>query len=98
MSYSLKETSSYKEDIDALMRINTELMSELWILRDRVKVLEKILEEKKILDPMCVDDYVPDETFSNNLEIERDKFVRRIAGSPWAKDINLETLINYGQR
>ena len=47
---------------------------------------------------MCVDDYVPDETFSNNLEIERDKFVRRIAGSPWAKDINLETLIKNGQR
>ena len=28
------------DEMDALMRINTEMMSELWILRDRVTVLE----------------------------------------------------------
>ena len=31
------------EEMDSIMRINTELMSELWILRDRVMVLESIL-------------------------------------------------------
>ena len=98
MSFSVEEMISCKEDIDALMRINTELMSELWILRDRVKVLEKILEEKKVIAPMCVDDYVPDGTFSEKLEAERDKFVRRIAGAPWGKEINLKSLIKNGQR
>ena len=38
------------ESLDRLLRMNTELLSELWILRDRMMVLEKILEEKGLLD------------------------------------------------
>ena len=86
------------DEINALMRINTELMSELWILRDRVIILEKVLEEKGILEAKIIDNYVPDENLSQEIETERDKFVRRIAGAPWAKEINLESLIKNGHR
>ena len=47
------------ERLDGLLRMNTELLSELWILRDRVMVLERILEEKGLLDAQAVSNYVP---------------------------------------
>jgi len=98
MNSSSEKDDLYLEEVNALMRINTELMSELWILRDRVFVLEKILQEKDILENKIVDNYVPDEAFSKEIEKERDRFVRRVAGAPWTKELNLESLIKNGHR
>lgn len=90
--------NSTNEQFNALMRMNTELMSELWILKDRVCILEKLLEDKTILSHNAIDNYAPQKEFSNYLEKERDKYVRRIAGAPWETDFTLSTLIDYGQR
>lgn len=35
-----------QKELDDLMRMNSELLAELWILRDRVTVLEHMLQEK----------------------------------------------------
>ena len=86
------------EEMDALMRINTEMMSELWILRDRVTVLEKMLEEKGVIERQAINDYAPEGEFAEELDKERDKFVRRVAGAPWEVEFTVESLVERGQR
>ena len=68
-------------ELDDLMRINAELLAELWILRDRVTVLEHLLEQQQVLDRRVLDDYVPEGALAAELERERDALVRRVAGA-----------------
>lgn len=86
------------EEMDSIMRINTELMSELWILRDRVMVLERILEDKGVLEQKLIDNYVPDGKVAEFFDRERESFVRRVAGAPWETEFTVESLIEKGQR
>lgn len=86
------------EEMDAMMRINTELMSELWILRDRVMVLEKLLEDKGVVTRPEVNDYAPEGEFAEELDEERERFVRRVAGAPWEVEFTVESLVERGQR
>jgi len=86
------------EEMDAMMRINTELMSELWILRDRVTVLEKILEDKGVVSREAIDQFAPTGDFAAELDEERDRFVRRVAGAPWELEFTVESLVERGQR
>ncbi len=86
------------ESLDRLLRMNTELLSELWILRDRVMVLEKILEEKGLLDAEAVNSYTPSSEFTDELQNERDRLVRRVAGAPWAEEFTWQSLVEKGGR
>lgn len=86
------------DEMDAVMRINTELMSELWILRDRVAILEKLLDDKGVVARKSIDDYAPEGDFAKELDEERDRFVRRVAGAPWEVEFTVESLVERGQR
>ncbi len=86
------------ERLDGLLRMNTELLSELWILRDRVMVLERILEEKGLLDAQAVSNYGPSGEFADELQDERDRLVRRVAGAPWPEEFTWESLVERGGR
>ena len=86
------------ERLDSLLRMNTELLSELWILRDRVMVLEKLLEEKDLLDRDSINGYAPSEKFSDELQQERDRLVRRVAGAPWTEEFTWQSLVKRGGR
>ena len=86
------------ENLDRLLRMNTELLSELWILRDRVMVLEKILGEKGLLDANAIDDYAPSQEFGEVLQDERDQLVRRVAGAPWTEEFTWQSLVERGGR
>ncbi|MEQ8509747.1 MAG: hypothetical protein RIF37_15565 [Rhodospirillaceae bacterium] len=86
------------DEMDAMMRINTELMSELWILRDRVTVLEKLLEDKGVVARNDINDYAPEGEFAKELDEERERFVRRVAGAPWEVEFTVESLVERGQR
>ena len=86
------------ESLDRLLRMNTELLSELWILRDRVMVLEKILEEKGLLDTRAIDDYAPSPEFDEALQDERDRLVQRVAGAPWNEEFTWQSLVERGGR
>ncbi len=81
------------DNLDRLLRMNTELLSELWILRDRVMVLEKILEEKGLLDAGAINDYAPSPEFGEALQDERDRLVRRVAGAPWTEECTCQSLV-----
>ena len=85
-------TKSADETFEALLRMNTELLSELWILRDRVAVLEKLLDEKGILPGGAIDAYAPDAAFDAELQRERDRMVEQVAGAPWERDRGIAAL------
>src|SRR3546814_13999506 len=62
----------------------TALLTELWITRDRVAVLEQLLEDKKIVLPGEVDDYIPSEDFEADLERISDRMAANVIGAPLA--------------
>ncbi|MFT7288202.1 MAG: hypothetical protein ACI87W_002317 [Halieaceae bacterium] len=68
------------EDVDALGRQNTQLITELWILKDRLAVLENLLAQKGLLSAGEVDAAHPDEALSLELDRERERYLKRIVG------------------
>jgi hypothetical protein len=72
------------EDVDDLARMVTALLTELWITRDRVAVLEQLLEEKKIVLPGEVNEYVPSQAFETELGQLRDRMAANVIGAPLA--------------
>ena len=72
------------DNIDDLGRMVTALLTELWITRDRVAVLEQLLEDKKIILSGEVDDYIPSADFEAALERIRDRMAANVIGAPLA--------------
>lgn len=81
------------EKIDALVRMNTELLSELWIMRDRMMVLEHLLEKKSGLSRQEIDDFEPPPDLEAELLAERDALVRRVVGAPWNDHWTVESIV-----
>ena len=81
-----------QRELDDVMRVNTELLAELWILRDRVMVLEHLLEQKGVLAPRAVTDFVPQGEFAETLTGERDALVERVIGAPHRDTYDVATL------
>jgi hypothetical protein len=85
-----------QRELDDLMRMNSELLAELWILRDRVTVLEHLLEEKRVLALREISDYVPGEALAAELAREREALVQRVAGAPLATHYDHAALARQG--
>lgn len=79
-------------EIDSLGRTQTELLSELWILRDRVLVLEHLLAEAGILKDGQIDDYSPPEELTATLNADRDALVARVIGAGHRQVLSVEAL------
>lgn len=73
-----------QDNVDDLGRMVTALLTELWIARDRVAVLERILEDKGVLAPEEVNNYVPTPEFEVSLEKLRDRMASNVIGAPLA--------------
>jgi hypothetical protein len=72
-----------KDEIDDnLGRMIFQLLSELWITRDRLAVVEQLLVDKGIVGPREADDYVPDEAFNARIEALRKLMVDNVLGAP----------------
>jgi hypothetical protein len=71
-------------DIDDVARILMTLMTEVWVMRDRMAVTERLLEEKAGITAAEIDDYVGDAAFRAGLERQRDQFVATVLGAPLA--------------
>ena len=85
-------------DIDYLARINMELMAELWIARDRIAVLEELLESRSILRRGELDEFVPGAEFAARIEKLRGLFVQNILGAPLKHQHTVESLKELGTR
>ena len=71
-------------NVDDLGRMVNALLTELWITRDRLAVLEQLLNDKKLIMPGEVDDYVPTDDFELALERLRDRMAANVIGAPLA--------------
>jgi len=71
-------------NVDDLGRMVTALLTELWITRDRVAVLERVLQERGIVLPGEINDYIPDAAFEAELETLRDRMAGNVIGAPLA--------------
>jgi hypothetical protein len=73
-----------ENNIDDLGRMVTALLSELWIVRDRMAILEKLLAAHNVLKDDEIDQYVPSPEFSAQIEQLRDRMVANVIGAPLA--------------
>jgi hypothetical protein len=62
---------------DNLMTAFLNLGAEHWALKRRVMVLEKLIAEKKVIDPAAVEAYEPTEAERAAWTAERDDFIQR---------------------
>lgn len=69
------------EDLDLLGQALITLAQELWILKDRQRVLEAALTDAGVLGPDAVDNYQPDPELGNKLDTERQRFIDGIIKS-----------------
>jgi hypothetical protein len=68
--------------LDDVARMVTGLTEELWVLRDRVMTLEKVLADAGVVTPGAVDELVPDAALEQDLATERMRLIRRVLGAP----------------
>jgi hypothetical protein len=81
--------------VDELLRMNTELLAELWIVKDRLMVMERVLCDKLEIDRDEIDRFVPDAAFNEELDREREIMMKRVMHAPFAeKDRRVETILN----
>ena len=67
--------------LDDVARMVVELTSELWILKDRNMILEKLLADAGILAPAAIDSHQPDAELSAALLAERRALTERVLGA-----------------
>lgn len=81
--------------IDELLRMNTELLTELWIVKDRLLVLERVLCEKLEIDRDEIDRFVPTGPFAEELDRERETMMKKVMHAPFAEaDRRVDTIID----
>lgn len=68
------------DDVETLARQNVQLMAELWILKDRVFLLEDMLAKQSIIDRSDFEMKEPSEALSKELEAERVAYIKRVIG------------------
>jgi hypothetical protein len=66
------------EDVETVAKIATALVAELWVCRDRIATLERVLTESGVLVDGVVDRYQYDPAAEQELQRMRIDFVRRI--------------------
>ena len=69
------------EDVDRLGQALLTLTKEVWVLRDRQRILEAMLEEAGVLIPEAVDAYEPGDELKAALRDERNYLINSIFDS-----------------
>jgi hypothetical protein len=65
-------------DIDRLGQALITLTRELWVVKDRQRILEAALDEAGLLDRDALDAYEPDESLEAELKAERRELIDEI--------------------
>ena len=66
------------EDIDKLGDALIALTHEVWVLRDRQKVLERLLADAGVLTPDAVQAFQPDDSLNAELSAEREALINNV--------------------
>lgn len=94
MKSTKRPESSYlqNKELDSIALMQTEIMSELWILRDRVIILEHLLTKADILLPDQIDNFEPSKSLEKKLQHERDKYVARVLDVGFRQELSVEKI------
>jgi len=71
-------------NVDDLGRMVMALAQEVWVMRDRMAVTEKLLEQKAGIGPADIESYVADAATKAEIERIRDRFAAKVVGAPAA--------------
>jgi hypothetical protein len=71
--------------IDHLIAVTLELGAELWVQRERMRIVEKLLGEKGVVTAELIEQYRPSDAELAASRTERDAFVSRVFGA-FARD------------
>ena len=74
----MNEKNLRPQDLDRLGQAVLTLAGELWVLKDRQRVLEAALAEAGITATDLVDTFQPDAELSKQLEAERATFINQL--------------------
>ncbi len=66
------------EDLDRLGQALLTLTKEIWILKDRIRVLEAALEDAKVVAAGAVDRFEPGPELTAQLETERARLIEQV--------------------
>jgi hypothetical protein len=84
------------ENTDDLGRMVLALLSEVWIMRDRMAILEDILENKAGLSLDEIDNYVPSPALEARLEELRSRLVGNVIGAPMvAREREVDDILRH---
>jgi hypothetical protein len=78
MENNMAEKVLLESDVDRLGQAVLALTQEIWVLKDRQRVLEAALEEAGVLNHAALNEYSPDEGLSQELEVERKQLIDNI--------------------
>lgn len=81
-----KTDASYLDssDVEAVARMVNALLTEHWIMRDRLAILEHLLDEGGIVKSRDIEAYVPAGEFAEALETLRGTVFGNVIGAPFA--------------
>ena len=65
----------HKDDIDQLAQALVSMARELWVAKDRQKILEAALVDAGVIQSDTIDGYQPKEKLRKELEIERKQLI-----------------------
>lgn len=79
---------------DDLARIVMALTQEVWVMRDRMYVTEKLLETKAGITPDQIDDFAIEPEMAAELQAMRDRYATKVLGAPIAgKERSVEQIL-----
>ena len=74
----MKDQALDRVDVDQLGQALITITKELWVLKDRQRVLEAVLAEADLLDRVNIDTYQPDQTLQGELRDERQRLINTV--------------------
>jgi hypothetical protein len=93
-------TEPYLADgnIDDLGRMLVALLSEVWVMRDRMHALEELVSERTGLSIEEIDDYCPTGPSAERLDAIRARLVGNVIGAPlMAKQREVEDILTHSK-
>lgn len=64
--------------LDRMMKVILSLSQEVYVLRDRLGVVERLLDERHMISRADIEDYVPSGQDQSQILAERDAYIERL--------------------
>ena len=77
----MSEQNLRTEDLDRLGQALITLTKELWVVKDRVRVLEATLIDAGVMVPGAVDRFQPDTKLSTSISADRAQLIEQVLGA-----------------